>query len=815
MQAHDTENPWKDDKVSSVSLYGERTAFTSSIKIGDAQNMSFTVMRHGVGKKRVARMISTLPRCTQNTATWAYETTQGRLSNGEVKRDPQVAPPDLLPNNATQLEQIKQARQTLLSKVWKLTRGQRGAEWFLARKFRFTSTSLFVAVNCLSAPYFRTAEEKDLHTTCKSILRLSPRKHITKANAATLDDEDLQENRAKKRKKAEKKNAGDIRLPRGDKATPQTWLSNRRKEDLRTLVSAYNIQYELTDTRETLAQKLATHFAQPVAPAAEEGPNNPVAPAAEEGPNNPDAPAAEGGPNNNATVDDAEDQEEATEEDAQIALLHRMMPRWFMTPFASKQAGPLDMGKVNESIVTSAVPKSLFELSDGKFKVGVAKQNKVEEFGLLAHRNLDTCAASPDGIFPLMMREDAKQPFRFLGHAALEVKTKGSVNTATEVENLVQQLGNKHFIECEAGTDLFQKAVPEAPYRAQLAQHATALQLEYVLMVYSVPGSRGIKLMVLVHFSEEQRNALFRLQKMLTDAYLGFAHGPSAPGEIPSLGKDYTTAYAYAGEHHTIELWLLLMHAHNRDVKEKGVPPRARRIIHLFVCIWNKFMGWVDCLRKVVKSARAPRGRDVGPGSLLWLTIFDYILYQAFRIYQASKVARITTNATSYRQLEHERHKYSYPHFLADLVDRDGIRSSHFESVYPWLPLKICHKRSQNEAYEEESSPENEEVLSPPQKKRKFTAIKRFLDPQSDMFSTRTNTEVPHLKQSFSQITGLKRGSCRLCCIKCEQVHHHQYQSARQASWVCSACHIPLCKNCFVRFHDGTTTLQIPKCKQV
>jgi len=149
-------------------------------------------------------------------------------------------------------------------------------------------------------------------------LRLSPRKHITKANAATLDDEDLQENRAKKRKKAEKKNAGDIRLPRGDKATPQTWLSNRRKEDLRTLVSAYNIQYKLTDTRETLAQKLATHFAQPVAPAAEEGPNNPV------------APAAEGEPNNNATVEEPgqqEDQEEATQEDAQIALLHRMMPR--------------------------------------------------------------------------------------------------------------------------------------------------------------------------------------------------------------------------------------------------------------------------------------------------------------------------------------------------------------------------------------------------------------------------------------------------------------------------------------------------------
>jgi hypothetical protein len=29
-----------------------------------------------------------------------------------------------------------------------------------------------------------------------------------------------------------------------------------------------------------------------------------------------------------------------------------------------------------------------------------------------------------------------------------------------------------------------------------------------------------------------------------------------------------------------------------------------------------------------------------------------------------------------------------YPHFLADLVDRDGIQSSHFERVYPWLPVR-------------------------------------------------------------------------------------------------------------------------------
>lgn len=302
-------------------------------------------------------------------------------------------------------------------------------------------------------------------------------------------------------------------------------------------------------------------------------------------------------------------------------------------------------------------------------------------------------------------------------------------------------------------------------------------------------------------------------QDSLTKIFEATLHlnGPSAPGEIPSLGADYSTGYAYAGEHHTAELWLLLMHAHNKDVKEKGVPPRARRIVHLFICFWNKFMGWVDILRKVVKSQRAKRGRDVGPGSLLWLIIFEYILYQAFRLYQAVKVARIFAKAKSYRELEQERHKYSYLNFLFDdLVDRDGIQASHFERVYGWLPLKICRKQRRR-GEEEESIASKEEDLNPPLKKqKKFTNITQFLDPQSTAFATRINTDIPHLKLKFAEVTEGKKGSYRLCCLKCEKLKPHMYQSARQAYWVCTSCNIPLCKNCFVRFHEVNTTLQLP-----
>ena len=73
-----------------------------------------------------------------------------------------------------------------------------------------------------------------------------------------------------------------------------------------------------------------------------------------------------------------------------------------------------------------------------------------------------------------------------------------------------QSLEGRVWVKCKAGTPLFKKAVPDPAYCSRLCQDATTLDLQYVVMIYSVPGRLPMK-MVLVEFSNEQRHTLVTL----------------------------------------------------------------------------------------------------------------------------------------------------------------------------------------------------------------------------------------------------------------------------------------------------------------
>ena len=169
-------------------------------------------------------------------------------------------------------------------------------------------------------------------------------------------------------------------------------------------------------------------------------------------------------------------------------------------------------------------------------------------------RECQFCASLPDGVFPLLKR-NSDGTYNFLSLCVLEMKTRGSEKTIDELSMEVEDNGD--WIECEAGKPLFKTAIPDASYRSQVGQHAAALNLEYVMMVYSVPGALP-KRIVLVRISEVQRNALVHLQKVLGNTYLSFMLWENAdlPFELPNLGDDFCPAYDYAQEHHTAETWL-------------------------------------------------------------------------------------------------------------------------------------------------------------------------------------------------------------------------------------------------------------------
>ena len=134
--------------------------------------------------------------------------------------------------------------------------------------------------------------------------------------------------------------------------------------------------------------------------------------------------------------------------------------------------------------------------------------------------------------------------------------------------------------------------------------------------------------MILVNIYIEQRKALSTLQEVLADQFMSFAYNEeNFAGVFPDLGKDYSSAYGYAQEHHTVEIWLRLWTEHTKDVIMNGTPASCQRPLDLPTSLWNKLMGNVDTVRNMVKKKNAIRGPNSGPGYLMWYTVFDYIFY--------------------------------------------------------------------------------------------------------------------------------------------------------------------------------------------
>ena len=116
--------------------------------------------------------------------------------------------------------------------------------------------------------------------------------------------------------------------------------------------------------------------------------------------------------------------------------------------------------------------------------------------------------------------------YKFIGLCALEIKTRSALDAADALYK--KSLDGNKWTECSADTPALKQAVPEPAYRSQLCQHATALGLMRVLMVYSVPGGLPMK-MVLLTVSREQRHTLLTLQQLAADKYMPFFYGEGLP----------------------------------------------------------------------------------------------------------------------------------------------------------------------------------------------------------------------------------------------------------------------------------------------
>ena len=349
-------------------------------------------------------------------------------------------------------------------------------------------------------------------------------------------------------------------------------------------------------------------------------------------------------------------------------------------------------------------------------------------------------------------------------------------------------------------------------------------------MVYSLPGAL-VKKLVLLHFNDQFLQAMLSLQSVLAAEYMDYAYVRDNENKkvFSGLGKDYEQEYGYAIEHHTIELYIKLWRRHHFFIIDKGTPPPCRRMLDTSTSCWNKCMGNVDTVRKVLGLHKVKRGSNTGPGSLQWYQLFNYIAYNAWRVYllhdiHKKKMHKIKT-WTQFRNCKKKRQ--SFRCFLDLLSCRDSFGYNKFDEYYPGLRQKLDRlnispeKGVQTRATKVQSVDYEQKFCIPVSSDKSFPMkiySKGVLAATSNTveYALRLRKDLPHriiTNPTYGNNNRAQRLKCVLCCYKCHKgtaVDEH-YREGRQTSKICSTCKVALCTHCDEIYHTAEI-LPIPSC---
>ena len=148
----------------------------------------------------------------------------------------------------------------------------------------------------------------------------------------------------------------------------------------------------------------------------------------------------------------------------------------------------------------------------------------------------------------------------------MESKTKTTIRTATQLDNINVKEGTQ-FKYYRAGSLEFKQLVEEPTYHSQICQHACDTGLNYVMMVYEIPGDI-IKRIFIISFTNYQLNTLSTFQRCLQERYMKMFYSNLRDEEFhtDSVGAEYITAYGYTQEHHNLDLYMRLWKKLDDDV---------------------------------------------------------------------------------------------------------------------------------------------------------------------------------------------------------------------------------------------------------
>ena len=166
------------NKRAKIQMVGKRSFWKAySKKVG--KTIQASVLRHGGGKKRAARIVTNMDEAMSNAIV--YETS----ATSVFKRREHSSPPDEpLQENANIEEEISHAWKVFDSSIHVISLTQKTVEWYLGRLFCFSSTTFHAAINVAAAEYFNTRDLQDLHRNILDIVQLKPTGTVTFENAA-------------------------------------------------------------------------------------------------------------------------------------------------------------------------------------------------------------------------------------------------------------------------------------------------------------------------------------------------------------------------------------------------------------------------------------------------------------------------------------------------------------------------------------------------------------------------------------------------------------------------------------------------------
>ena len=795
-----------------LDTFGARSSFVASANMNDLgkrgnEQLVMTAVRQGDTKRRGVLIITNKHDCGESCSlAYVLEPRSGadRAGPGGVKRMAHaLVPGGLATDNTRPAELAEHEHQRMMSAVYEYSREQRSADWRLARVGVFTSTGVLAVVDCGDAFFLDTVELRDLHKSCTTTACITSTSDILLSHAHDHYPCDMPATQGSK----------VVRVRRGtaQRGEARYWLKPKFKAaDLRKECTDAKITVMDGETKRSLAEKLAGFYAKH-ARTGRRGSEEEEERGSEEEEEEEAAEEEEVVPEE-AVVAEEEAvvaEEEAAGRTETIQAFTQLLNKvWHLKPIHTSVEGPLEIGTKAEPLALRRLAALVDRASMAKYKV-----ERLWEHGLIGRREPAVAVTSPDAVIALLRREIDGDPYSFHGLAALELKTATTRATISVATTNTVQLGR--WQECNAASSEFKDLVPNSGHRVQAMHHAAVLDVETVLMMFSSPGAADTATrFVMVSVTPTQRADWLTYLAKLATRHMPFLFSEGVPGRLPDLGQDKSPPYGYASDHHTAELHLQLARMYRQDVITNGTPPPARRLIAAQSAIWNKSMGWIDVLRKIVKSQRKHHVRD-GPGLLYIGVLLDYCLLNAFRVYQFALLENKLLESWTLKELNRNRaHAVSYQLFL-DILFKE-LTPEHLLAYYPGTEQRLAARLSRNRAGRSQAQEQPQPQPQPQEAAGPNAARKLWRFVNEAQFVEKRLKQPKHVPDRCCADGGrAQRGLCIICCTGCEQKTAHTGRTGRRTTWYCSRCLVFVCRQCWDSFHRDSIVQFAPCCKPV